>query len=284
MAYCDRCERSFPHRRALHQHERDSDMHHKCDACRRDFASSQSLEQHWINSAAHFYCGNCEEHFDDCDELNEHYDKSHYFCTSCEIVYWTESDLHEHYSESHHWCSSCERLFQSESNLNAHLGSRIHVKKSSQCGCGRAFVSPAALILHYEAGSCKSGMTRQRLNDFVRTIDTTHIITLPFHLIEDSGSHVETWATERSWNGEAYECYFCPSTFHTLRALNQHLRSPRHQEKVYICPKTDCRQEFAVLSGLCQHIESGKCGIARFRQVRTVMDNIANGAKRITLG
>jgi len=133
-----------------------------------------------------------------------------------------------------------------------------------------------------ESGGCASGMTRHRLNDAVTTMDRFNVITNPARLIGGLNQFVETWATDKAWNGAAYECYFCHLIFRSLTALNQHLQSPRHEEKIYFCPKHDCRKEFTTLSGLCQHVESGSCGVLRFREVQAVMDSLVRGMKRLT--
>ena len=75
------------------------------------------------------------------------------------------------------------------------------------------------------------------------------------------------WATERAWNGLYYECYLCHRTFGSLDALNQHLDSPRHGDKLYHCPTglRGCGAEFRTLSGFCQHVESEQCGVHRFQ-------------------
>ena len=38
-----------------------------------------------------------------------------------------------------------------------------------------------------------------------------------------------TWATERLWNGEAYECFLCDSEFKMLEQLNTALAEPAPQ-------------------------------------------------------
>jgi hypothetical protein len=105
----------------------------------------------------------------------------------------------------------------------------------------------------------------------VRQFDTNNNITKPSRLLQGA-NEVTYAASERAWNGVAYECYLCHAGHRTLAALNQHLGSPRHQEKVYVCPLNVCRVRFSTLSGLCQHIESGRCGVARF--VRNTMDDL----------
>jgi len=127
-------------------------------------------------------------------------------------------------------------------------------------------------------------MTRDRLNRLVIRKDTRHYTTNPDRLIEgpldgryEPSLPAETWATERSWNGEEYECLLCGWTFETLARLNKHLQSPRHADKIYRCPKPDCRAEFRTLSGLCQHVEGGTCDVRTFRGVQNVMDSLTRG-------
>lgn len=150
-------------------------------------------------------------------------------------------------------------------------------------GCNKTFVSPSGLVNHFESGACPSRMTRRQLNHFVVRADTNNYITNPSRLLTGPFGRFEppapavTWATERSWNGKAYECFLCHSEFKRLDQLNQHLQSPRHEDKIYRCPKLDCRTEFVTLSGLCQHVESGICGTRMFDQVRDAMESLTRG-------
>lgn len=144
------------------------------------------------------------------------------------------------------------------------------------------------MILHLESGGCRSGVTRQIINRYVRQYDTSNVITNPARLLTGGGGHntyddVTYSATAASWNGYEYECYLCHSAFRSLVALNQHLASPRHQENIYVCPLGSCRLQFSGLSALCQHIESERCGISRFRQVQNTMDRIVGGVGRLTM-
>jgi hypothetical protein len=108
------------------------------------------------------------------------------------------------------------------------------------------------------------------INRLVRQFDTNNNITKPSRLLQ--GANEVTYAArERVWNGVTYECYLCRTGCRTLAALNQHLSSRRHQEKVYVCPLNVCRVRFSTLSGY-QHIESRRCGVAKF--VRNTMDDL----------
>src|ERR1700735_4994166 len=119
------------------------------------------------------------------------------------------------------------------------------------------FVSRSALLLHLEGGACRSGIDRTTVNKYVRQYDTNIIITDPARFLTDGTSdNIKYYASDRSWNGYGYECYLCHRSFASLVALNQHLGSPVHQDKIYICPSSTCRARFTALSALCQHIES----------------------------
>ncbi|CAK5263914.1 unnamed protein product [Mycena citricolor] len=289
MAYCDRCDRYFQSPYALDQHRADSGAHNICDDCEIDFTTWNGLEQHYVQSRRHHYCQRCDEHFDDEDELEEHYDDSHYYCSRCRRFFRNEQGLHDHYrqSDQHHYCVPCRRLFLSASNLISHLNSSRHRPKDVMCpgrGCGLGFVSRSAVVLHLESGKCASGMTREKVKVLVRQYDRENLITDPARMITSPGISSPTYiATPRAWNGTAYECYLCHSTFRTLPALNAHLASPRHEDKIYVCPLASCRTHFSTLSALCQHIESEQCGVHKFRAVQEGMDGLVGKMKRLTV-
>ncbi|KAJ7157493.1 hypothetical protein C8R46DRAFT_1114665 [Mycena filopes] len=290
MAECSRCCRYFNSFAALDRHEQNSPNHHICTECDKDFTSWHGLKEHFVQSRAHDYCQHCDSHFYDSAALEHHYKTAHHYCAKCRKFFQNELGLHEHYrqSELHHYCAGCKRLFQSASNLKSHLGSELHNPKDVMCpgrGCGLGFVSRSALLLHLEAGTCASGMDRKTVDRYVRQYDTKNIITDPARLLTGGSTAEDTTytATSRTWNGSAYECYLCHVGYHTLRALNQHLASPRHQNKIYVCPLTTCRQHFPTLSGLCQHIESGRCGVNKFKVVQNTMDDVMGGMRRLTV-
>ena len=201
-------------------------------------------------------------------------------------------ELQEHDRDVHTYCTDCKRSFQNESNLRHHLNSKLHQPAKHHCpgrGCNKSFVSPAALTLHFESGTCPSRMMREQLNRLVVCADTNNYITNPSRLItgplgwNEPPPSATTWATELSRNGDVYECFLCNATFRTLAWLNQHLQSPRHEDKIYRCPKADCRTEFVTLSGLCQHVEGGSCGVRMFRRVRDTMESLTRGLNMLTM-
>ncbi|KAI0067208.1 hypothetical protein BV25DRAFT_1867740 [Artomyces pyxidatus] len=294
MAYCPRCDRYFPHDRALEQHEENSSNHNIC--CGTDFSSALGLKEHYVQSPRHHYCQYCDRHFGSENGFLNHMEAVHWYCPTHRKVFNSKQGLTEHYrqssehSEKHFYCAPCNRIFNSESNLTSHLNSSTHQPRNIRCpgeGCSRAFVSISALALHFESGTCPSGLTRDELDRRAVRADRNNWFTNPSRLIAGPGGYeapsTSTWATERSWNSAAaaYECFLCHSTFSTLRALNSHLQSPRHAEKIYRCPKSDCMQEFRALSSLCQHVESGRCGVQMFKQVQNLMNGLKNGMRSI---
>ncbi|KAF9235135.1 hypothetical protein BU15DRAFT_89689 [Melanogaster broomeanus] len=268
MVYCERCERSFQSWSSYDQHVNDSSNHHVCDDCDEDFPTWLGLHQHYVQSPHHHYCQHCERHFQTYNCLIGHYRNEHSYCDTCDKVFKNDYGLHEHNRQYHHYCAQCKRVFQSANNLRAHMNSSVHRPKNVPCpfrGCELSFVSKSALIL-------------------ISSLNDRHnLITDPSKLLTAGDSVSEYFATERSWNGGAYECVLCHSEFRLLRDLNRHLASPRHQDKVYRCPLTSCHTTFRTLSALCQHVESERCGVLRFRAVKDAMDGLLNRVGSLTL-
>ena len=190
------------------------------------------------------------------------------------------------------WCASCKRMFINENNLRQHQRSAIHQPTTVRCpmkGCGRSFVSTAALVLHLESGTCASGMTREMIDRLVAKYDKGGIITNPSRLIQGPSPSrpevVRTWATDRAWNGRGYECYVCHKTFPSLTSLNAHLGSPVHGDKLYHCPKAygGCGTEYRTLSSFIQHVENARCGVNRFKEkFRQIVDDVAKRGRYLT--
>ncbi|KAH0837858.1 hypothetical protein J3R83DRAFT_6085 [Lanmaoa asiatica] len=297
MPYCDRCDRSFQSWNSYRQHILNSPRHNICDECDRDFDSWWGLHQHYIQSPRHHYCRECYSHFEDHEELIDHCLAVHHYCESCDQFFRSEHGLQEHDRQSHYYCVDCRRFFNSESNLRApidnlpqHMNSSVHRPKNVPCafefrGCTQSFVSKSAMILHLESGSCVSGANRTMINRWVRLHDRNNTITDPSRLLTDGGGATRYFATERSWNSytNAYECVLCHKTFGTLDALNRHLASPKHEDKIYRCPLSTCLTTFSTLSALCQHVESERCGVLRFRAAREGMDHLLSNMQRLRI-
>jgi len=242
-------------------------------------------------------CKFCDEDLRWTDDPLEHYEDVHHTCHLCvRHAFKTPTSLHQHFDACHHYCKPCERVFQSEQNLDAHLRSRIHQPANYKCpmvGCQQRFISAAAVVLHMESGTCTSGISRALIDRYIVQHDVRNVITNPSRLIT-AGQGGERQlqptpqyiATQRSWNGSGYECYFCHKEFRYLAQLNQHLASPKHsqpEEKIYRCPNRNCGAQKSTLSGLCQHIESGSCGVNKFASVGDALDSFVSGMRRLRL-
>lgn len=153
--------------------------------------------------------------------------------------------------------------------MEQHLRSKKHIGTPLSCRyCDRSFPHISALGQHYESGACRrSGMDRHTINRSVRVLDKDHYITTgasPQKTIASSGL-----ATGGSWNEhtQRYECDCCAPTsrgFSSFAALRNHIASPAHDQKGYKCLNEDCASPFKTLSGVAQHVETGKCGLAGF--------------------
>jgi len=285
--YCYRCKRFCAHESALHQHIRDSPRHNVCDVCQgdMDFKSLKDLKAHYVRSKAHAYCGQCDEHFAAHRLFDEHlsfiHDARRGMSESTERVDEDAAVL-QNGRQSYHYCAECNRTFQSANNLDAHRRSATHQPKNVRCpceGCAQSFVSRSALILHLEYGICRSGVTFTSINKYVRQFDTECFITDRTRMVDGT----EDVTVNEGWNGVAYECHLCHSLFHKRYSLIQHMRSPRHQTKIYVCPQSTCRERFSAFSGLCQHIESGKCRVKQDQGVQTFVDRLVRRIGSMTM-
>jgi hypothetical protein len=102
----------------------------------------------------------------------------------------------------------------------------------------------------------------------MRKMDKNNVITKPMITMPGYENASNMVATDQAWNGDAFECYFCHREFDRLSGLNNHMRSPVHEQKIYRCPGRGCGREYKALSGLVQHVESESCGVMRFSQVQ----------------
>lgn len=150
-----------------------------------------------------------------------------------------------------------------------HLRSRTHQGSNVECPfCKNSYTTASGLTIHLESATCSSGLDRHKINDIVRRMDRNNVITRPMLTMPGHERASEMIATGRSWNGHAYECYLCDREFRALHHLNQHLKSPAHEQHIYRCPNGSCGRTYKLLSGLVMHVESESCGIMRFHQVQ----------------
>ena len=188
------------------------------------------------------------------------------------------------------------QIFTSQQGVNDHTRQkhpRTLTLRTRDCpgkGCRKSFATYADLAQHLESGACASRVNRAMINSIAVKMDEGRVITNASRLLCGPQSYVsrplimQSYATERSYNGWAYECILCRKEFQTLARLNQHLDSPAHDDQIYQCPTRygGCGVDFKVLSALMQHCESGACNIHQYQaQVDSALDMITAGIGRI---
>jgi hypothetical protein len=184
---------------------------------------------------------------------------------------------HLAHSSLHNWCFICSRDFRSESALNQHNNSRVHNPSNILCPlCKKGFKVPSAIALHIESGGCHKKIDRHKVTAAVHSLKINPVISISRRIEGPSRPIITYTATERAYNGTAYECYLCHRAFRTLPSLNTHLRSPAHDADEFKCPAKKCGAKFKLISGLIQHIESESCGIARFQQVEDYANELTS--------
>ncbi|KAG4435412.1 hypothetical protein IFR05_009119 [Cadophora sp. M221] len=193
-----------------------------------------------------YQCEPCDRRFNDYHRYQMHIDNS-----AAHRIYQYE-------------CEACEREFSNEYSLHQHCSSAAGHPYCIPC----SFATASGVTIHLESGTCSnSNLDRHKINHMVQRMDRNSVITRPM-LTMPGYNNIQTIATERAWNGQAYECYLCPREFASLRALNSHMSSPVHEQNMYRCPGRGCGRTCGLLSALIQHVESESCGLMRFAQVQ----------------
>ncbi|KAI0310333.1 hypothetical protein OF83DRAFT_881824 [Amylostereum chailletii] len=265
MSSCSACNRVFGSSQALHAHCRDKADHAYCEDCERLFVSWEALDQHIRASSLH----------NESDDDSSDEDEDEPFCRSCSRWFVNTESLHQHLTASpiHNWCFQCSRDFSSPTALSQHASSRVHAASDFFCPlCTRGFKQPSAIAHHVESGACpKAPVSRHQVTHAIHSLNIIPTISISRRIgggpVSNIPTIVQYTATERAWNGKAYQCYLCYCTFHQLHFLNAHLHSAAHDSDEFRCPKAKCGRTFKVVSALVQHIESEACGLARFAQI-----------------
>ncbi|KAI9158106.1 hypothetical protein HJFPF1_06096 [Paramyrothecium foliicola] len=120
------------------------------------FPTLAALNEH--RRATHNFCKGCRFNHAKAEDLRRHDIRVHYMCSICSVYHGSLDELmalDEHKSGNHNWCEECGRYFSSASNLQAH--SKTHRASITCYGCNRQCQSEAAMMLHFEAGTCPSG-------------------------------------------------------------------------------------------------------------------------------
>lgn len=136
---------------------------------------------------------------------------------------------------------------------------KVHQPRSIKCACPLRFPCFSSLVIHWEAGRCTTN--RQYLNKLVISFPEHRRFTVAEHISDLNGTNTRP----RSGAGYHFNSYSrvwvcpiddCNVSFQTLEVLDQHLRSPYHDEMAFKCPNVDCDMRFNCLSGLLQHVEN----------------------------
>ncbi|PHH66089.1 hypothetical protein CDD81_614 [Ophiocordyceps australis] len=271
MATCGTCCRLFPAGSHSRQQHLDATGHsipsNECDTCFRFFSSRRAVNQH-MTDTDHWGVSTSPE--------------PEYQCTDCSDDFYTESELRDHEVVEHLYCSPCDRYFQHRNNINQHLNGRLHRKTNVQCPfCRQTFGTATGLVHHLERGSCpQAPVDRDQLYLAVRRRDPDSLLCKK--LLGWTGS-TDYEASNLAWNSsvQAYECYFCHQYFKKLSSLNQHLKSPTHQDNLYHCPNLACRREFTTLAAVINHLESESCSYMRFATVQANVERILDPGRMI---
>lgn len=211
-------------------------------------------------------------------------------CSVCNIGFNSQNRMLNHQTAIHNLCVKCNKSFGDRSALTSH--SFEHRSRPVLCPgreCNRRCKSAAGLVAHLESGACRSKFNREQINQIAVDLDKTNVITNPARLVQGPEGPappkraITSLATSLSFNGKGFECSLCHREFVTLAALNSHIASPVHDEKIYRCPKEwkGCGKEYSALSVLCHHVEGQKCGIREFsdpmQQVIKTMSSALKG-------
>jgi len=209
----------------------------------------------------------------------------------CGMVHATGALLVAHLLECHAYCATCKKHFLDTDRLQSHILAK-HTKETFRCvgqKCTKKFKLISGLTSHLESGACKSGATRPVVNRVIVRLDAHSVITNPNRLIAGPDGYTPPEythppATQASWNGSAWKCSLCKSTFQTLKALNQHLASQVHDEAIYRCPnKENCKKEFKALSLLCAHVQTNKCGVMQLQYAKEATESLVAGLKTLKI-
>lgn len=137
------------------------------------------------------------------------------------------------------------------------------------------------MMLHLEGGGCPSGVDYRHVDARVREMDVGNLVTRPLigwreeEEEEDTTDYGNVAVSYESYDASrgVWCCPLCPKGFRTAGAVNAHLRSGCHAQKLYRCPNKACGGGFVFtrLSALVQHVESNKCGVGLSRQLQGML-------------
>jgi len=266
----------------------------QCGECYRSFVSVQALHSHCRAKGhkanrSNFFCGQCNRCFTQSHALQQHIRDSpahQSYCRSCNRLFVNRQSLDQHLTTSSRHSRSSLVLFRGSAGRDAitkQSSSSVHNIYYVDCPiCRKPFGAPSAIAQHIESGVC-SNISRHQITATVHSLGIIPTISIPCQLEDRARAPliIRTLATVQTFNGSAFICFLCGKGFRFLAALNSHLNSPAHDRYQFKCPK--CKRKVKLVSGLIQHIESGACGIAGFKQVTDLATSFMDRfTKRLT--
>ncbi|KIX09294.1 uncharacterized protein Z518_00373 [Rhinocladiella mackenziei CBS 650.93] len=298
MYQCETCTATFWYQDDCEDHMDDYGHRPKCETCTRAFRTQRACDQHMNDTdhwAPRFECETCTKEFLSQKAANQHMNALGHWapkipCETCGLKFHTQTAANQHMTKQAHYknyCKDCGLRFQNENNLRMHLNSKTHRGTSVSCPfCKANYTSASGLTHHLETGSCPRApkLNRESIFHMVRERDPHGVITnkqIEWHKEEN----IKYSATSRAFNGSSWECYMCHKEFNAVNALNAHLNSSVHKQKVYRCPnmKGKCGKQFVSLAGLFNHLESEACAFMRFEKVQRQVQDVLQGRKLIAL-
>ncbi|OAV98789.1 hypothetical protein PTTG_05346 [Puccinia triticina 1-1 BBBD Race 1] len=273
----------------------------EAECCGWGFSQYADYEDHLANSPHHHYYGLCEIHIESeraqqahsstrrkicrwCrtdvgDNLTFHYQEYHMQCVRCDRWHAERAELERHLSKDHAdvFCAPCKVLFAQPNELVMHRRSSVHQPKAVRCphrACLRTFVNTPALVAHFEAGICQSGVTLEHVDaHFAYDCDHQQLFV-----------RRESIFAKRRWSIPThygpFQCPCCPKAFDYHGQLLSHLDSPRHKnhdQKAYVCPSARCgKVHFYSLSALLLHQETDNCEMGHRRQLSQLVNRLLN--------
>ncbi|KAI3558868.1 hypothetical protein CTAM01_16572 [Colletotrichum tamarilloi] len=275
-------------------------MNFACVTCLQTWPSWRSRDQHVAaksHLAPEFECDTCDRYCNNQRAIEQHMtalnhwadsssDEPEYYCDydSCSEVLDDEDALREHEVNEHFYCDPCDRTFQDSNSIKMHRNSRAHRGNNASClFCHKSYVTAAGIFHHLEEGACeKAPLTRLGVFQAAKQRDPNGVLT---KRLQEWAVEVTLEATTESWDPvtKTFNCSLCSGRFASLESLNQHLKSPKHQQSLYHCPKHGCSREFSTLAAVTEHLQSESCNFMAFEAVQEFAARIFDPGRMITL-
>uniref|UniRef100_A0A0P4WI12 C2H2-type domain-containing protein n=1 Tax=Scylla olivacea TaxID=85551 RepID=A0A0P4WI12_SCYOL len=254
---CPTCEKSFPSRAHLKEHEvsHSSVQQFQCSDCGQGFKRKNALSKHMRifhpDGSRNVVCS-CGKVFASRDLMEKHKENSGQHrllvCGECGILYKTQASLDSHLllhresqtSETAAWphtCHICQERFSSRASLNNHTKD-FHSTSVFQCPeCSKTCKTLKLLHLH-----------RVRRHTAGNQEFLCPLCSKAFHILKDLRRHMQTHNP-----AGARECPVCHSKFKTDSTLRSHMKS-HSKGRPYDC--SICLFPFCSLEALTAHLQS----------------------------